>query len=194
MQYSWKRIFLWITDEMRCSLRNQVNHLSKTTRHHFNLRFPLMVFQSFVDQPENLDHLREPPKSVKPVGCKWIYKHKLRVDGDVTVFKARLMAKGYTQRPGVDFEKTYLPVAIAKSIRILLAIAALYQACAEESHWSAVKTILKYLRRTKDMFLIYDSGEFILESYSDASFQSDDDDAKCQSSFVFKLNGGVVAW
>ncbi|KAL0307463.1 UNVERIFIED_CONTAM: Retrovirus-related Pol polyprotein from transposon RE2 [Sesamum angustifolium] len=37
-------------------------------------------------------------------------------------------------------------------------------------------------------------GELILEGFSDASFQSDDDDAKSQSGFVFKLNGGVVAW
>ncbi|KAL0455654.1 UNVERIFIED_CONTAM: hypothetical protein Slati_0904600 [Sesamum latifolium] len=37
-------------------------------------------------------------------------------------------------------------------------------------------------------------GELILERYSDASFQSDDDDAKSQSNFVFKLNGGMVAW
>ncbi|KAL0355610.1 UNVERIFIED_CONTAM: Retrovirus-related Pol polyprotein from transposon TNT 1-94 [Sesamum radiatum] len=44
------------------------------------------------------------------------------------------------------------------------------------------------------MFLIYGDGELILEGYSDASFQSDDDDAKSQSDFVFKLNGGVVAW
>ncbi|KAL0455634.1 UNVERIFIED_CONTAM: Retrovirus-related Pol polyprotein from transposon TNT 1-94 [Sesamum latifolium] len=44
------------------------------------------------------------------------------------------------------------------------------------------------------MFLIYCGGELILEGYSDASFQSDDDDAKSQSGFVFKLNGGVVAW
>ncbi|KAL0449086.1 UNVERIFIED_CONTAM: hypothetical protein Slati_1465000 [Sesamum latifolium] len=51
-----------------------------------------------------------------------------------------------------------------------------------------------YLKRTKDIFLIYGGGELILEDYSDASFQSDDDDAKSQSSFVFKLNGGVVAW
>ncbi|KAL0409596.1 UNVERIFIED_CONTAM: Retrovirus-related Pol polyprotein from transposon TNT 1-94 [Sesamum radiatum] len=56
------------------------------------------------------------------------------------------------------------------------------------------QSILKYLKRTKDMFLIYGAGELILEGYSDASFQSDDDDAKSQSSFVFKLNGGVVAW
>ncbi|KAL0394421.1 UNVERIFIED_CONTAM: hypothetical protein Slati_4408300 [Sesamum latifolium] len=44
------------------------------------------------------------------------------------------------------------------------------------------------------MFLIYDGGELILQSYSDASFQSDDDSAKSQSGFLFKLNGGVAAW
>ncbi|KAL0400395.1 UNVERIFIED_CONTAM: Retrovirus-related Pol polyprotein from transposon TNT 1-94 [Sesamum radiatum] len=74
-----------------------------------------------------------------------------------------------------------------------LSLTSRYQACAGEAHWSAVKNILKYLRRTKDMFLIYDGGELILEGYSDASFQSDDDDAKFQSGFVFKLNGSVVA-
>ncbi|KAL0289906.1 UNVERIFIED_CONTAM: Retrovirus-related Pol polyprotein from transposon TNT 1-94, partial [Sesamum radiatum] len=70
--------------------------------------------------------LVDPPKGVRPVGCKWVYKCKLGADGEVTTFKARLVAKGYTQRPGVDFEETYMPVAMAKSIRILLAIAAWY--------------------------------------------------------------------
>ncbi|KAK4383115.1 hypothetical protein Sango_2807800 [Sesamum angolense] len=65
---------------------------------------------------------------------------------------------------------------------------------AAEAHWIAVKTILKYLRRTKDVLLVYDGGELILEGFSDASFQSDDDDVKSQSEFVFKLNDGVVAW
>ncbi|KAL0402015.1 UNVERIFIED_CONTAM: hypothetical protein Slati_4231400 [Sesamum latifolium] len=50
-----------------------------------------------------------------------------------------------------------------------------------EAHWGAIKSILKYLKRTKDMFSIYGGGELILEGYSDASFQSDDDDAKSQS-------------
>ncbi|KAL0457693.1 UNVERIFIED_CONTAM: Retrovirus-related Pol polyprotein from transposon RE2 [Sesamum latifolium] len=285
--------------------------------------------------------LIDPPKGARPVGCKWVYKRKLGADWEVTAFKARLVAKGYTQQPGVDFEGTYSPVAMAKSIRILLAIAAwydyeiwqmdvktaflndfieeeifmdqpegftavgeeqkvcrlqrsvgarlrtlcddilliendakmlgdikawlsthfsmkdmgeasyilgikiyrdrsrrmlgltqssyiekdvehplclsrrkhtvcclVYQArcrlrfernesisgMRREAHWGAVKSILKYLKRTKYKFLIYDGGELILEGYSDASFQSDDDDAKSQSDFVFKLNGGVVAW
>ncbi|KAL0299959.1 UNVERIFIED_CONTAM: hypothetical protein Sangu_3146600 [Sesamum angustifolium] len=56
-----------------------------------------------------------------------------------------------------------------------------------------VKTILRYLKRTKDVFLVYGGEELILEGCSDVSFQLDDDYAKSQSGFVFKLNGGVVA-
>ncbi|KAL0416319.1 UNVERIFIED_CONTAM: hypothetical protein Slati_3463800 [Sesamum latifolium] len=70
--------------------------------------------------------LVDPPKGVRHVGCKWVYKRKFGADGEVTAFKARFIAKGYTQRPRVDFEETYSPVAMAKSIRILLAIAAWY--------------------------------------------------------------------
>ncbi|KAL0328097.1 UNVERIFIED_CONTAM: Retrovirus-related Pol polyprotein from transposon RE1 [Sesamum calycinum] len=66
------------------------------------------------------------PKGVRPVGCKWVYKCKIVADGEVTTFKARFVAKEYTQRPGVDFEETFSPVAMAKSIRIMLAIAAWY--------------------------------------------------------------------
>ncbi|KAL0402060.1 UNVERIFIED_CONTAM: Retrovirus-related Pol polyprotein from transposon RE1 [Sesamum latifolium] len=68
--------------------------------------------------------LVDPPEGVRPVGYKWVYKRKLGADREVTAFKARLVAKGYTQRPGVNFEDTYLPVAMAKSILILLAIVA----------------------------------------------------------------------
>ncbi|KAL0448928.1 UNVERIFIED_CONTAM: Retrovirus-related Pol polyprotein from transposon RE2 [Sesamum latifolium] len=61
------------------------------------------------------------------------------------------------------------------------------------AHWGTIKSILKYLKRTKDIFLIYGGGELILEGYSDASFQSDDNDAKSQSGFVFKLNNASEA-
>ncbi|KAL0411207.1 UNVERIFIED_CONTAM: Retrovirus-related Pol polyprotein from transposon TNT 1-94 [Sesamum latifolium] len=75
--------------------------------------------------PDSLDPV-DPPKDVRPVGCKWVYKRKFGADGEVMTFKARLVVKGYTQRPGVDFEETYAPIAMAKSIRILLAIAVWY--------------------------------------------------------------------
>ncbi|KAL0416528.1 UNVERIFIED_CONTAM: Secreted RxLR effector protein [Sesamum latifolium] len=87
----------------------------------------------------------------------------------------------------------YVVQCIRPDIAYALSVTSRYQACTGEAHWDAVKSILKYLKKTKDIFLIYD-GELILEGYSNASFQSDDDDAKSQSGFVFKLNGGVVAW
>ncbi|KAL0287991.1 UNVERIFIED_CONTAM: Retrovirus-related Pol polyprotein from transposon TNT 1-94 [Sesamum calycinum] len=86
----------------------------------------------------------------------------------------------------------YVAQCTRPDIAYALSVTSGYQACAGEAYWTAVKTILKYLRRTKNMFLVYDGGELILEGYSDASFQSDDD--KSQSGFVFKLNGSVVAW
>ena len=70
--------------------------------------------------------LVEVPKDMKPIGCKWVYKRKIGANGQVETYKARLVAKGFKQRQGIDFDETFLPVALLKSIRILLAIAAYY--------------------------------------------------------------------
>ena len=60
-------------------------------------------------------------------------------------------------------------------------------------HWIAVKNILKYLKRTKDMFLIYGGDkELVVNGYVDASFDTDSDDSKSQTGYVFILNGGLL--
>ncbi|GJX01273.1 retrotransposon protein, putative, ty1-copia subclass [Tanacetum coccineum] len=62
---------------------------------------------------------------------------------------------------------------------------------------TAVKTILKYLRNTKDIVLVYEAkpeDELKVSCYADASFQSDKDDTKSQTGYVFVLNGGAVDW
>ena len=68
--------------------------------------------------------LVDPPEGVKPIGCKWVFKKKTDMDGNVHTYKGRLVAKGFKQVHGIDYDETFSPVAMIKSIRILLAIAA----------------------------------------------------------------------
>nr|GEZ91722.1 retrotransposon protein, putative, Ty1-copia subclass [Tanacetum cinerariifolium] len=64
-------------------------------------------------------------------------------------------------------------------------------------HWTNVKNILKYLRNTKDMFLVYGGDlkrELRVSCYTDAGYLTDADDLKSQTGYVFVLNGGAVDW
>nr|GEX57520.1 hypothetical protein [Tanacetum cinerariifolium] len=64
-------------------------------------------------------------------------------------------------------------------------------------HWTTVKNILKYLRNTKDMFLVYGGDlkrELKVSCYTDAGYLTDADDLKSQTGYVFVLNGGTVDW
>ncbi|KAJ9558522.1 hypothetical protein OSB04_013136 [Centaurea solstitialis] len=283
--------------------------------------------------------LTDLPQHCRAVGRKWVFKKKTDMDGNVHTFKARLVAKGFTQTHGIDYDETFSPVAMLKSIRILMAISAYfnyeirqmdvktaflngkltedvymeqpegfidpknpnkmkdlgeaayilgikiyrnrskrliglsqstyidkilkkfrmdeskkgfipmqhgivlsktqcpvssqdqdkmksvpyasaigsimyamlctrpdvaysvsvtsrYQQNPGEPHWVAVKNILKYLRRTKEMFLVFGGSEdeISVNGYSDASFQTDRDDFRSQSGYVFTLNGGAISW
>ncbi|GJZ49002.1 hypothetical protein Tco_0603192 [Tanacetum coccineum] len=64
-----------------------------------------------------------------------------------------------------------------------------------ESHWTAVKNILKYLRNPKDMFLVYGGNpkaKLRVDCYCNAGFETDIDDMKSLTGYVFVLNGSAV--
>nr|GEV24723.1 retrovirus-related Pol polyprotein from transposon TNT 1-94 [Tanacetum cinerariifolium] len=67
--------------------------------------------------------LVSPPENQTVVGTKWVFKNKLDENGVISKNKARLVAQGYDQQEGIDFDETYAPVARLESIRILLAYA-----------------------------------------------------------------------
>ncbi|GJZ27543.1 retrotransposon protein, putative, ty1-copia subclass [Tanacetum coccineum] len=66
------------------------------------------------------------PPNGKTVGSKWLFKKKTDMDGAVHTYKARLMVKGYTQTPRINYEETFYSVEYIRAIRILIAIAAFY--------------------------------------------------------------------
>jgi hypothetical protein len=64
------------------------------------------------------------PSRRKLVRCIWVYKTKSTVDGQISIYKARLVSKGFQQVYGIDYDETFSPVANMDSIRLALAIAA----------------------------------------------------------------------
>ncbi len=69
--------------------------------------------------------LEPPPAGRKPVSCKWVFKIKQGANGEVEHYKARLVARGFTQTYGVDYNETFAPVAKFTFIRCILALTTL---------------------------------------------------------------------
>jgi hypothetical protein len=59
------------------------------------------------------------PQGKKAITCRWIYKKKLRINGAVKCYKARLIARGCKQKLEVEFEKTFAPIAKWNTIKVV---------------------------------------------------------------------------
>ncbi|KAH9685167.1 Integrase catalytic domain-containing protein [Citrus sinensis] len=115
-------------------------------------------------------------------GTKWVFRNKMDESGVVVRNKARLVAQGYNQEEGIDFDETFAPVAR-------------FQSCPKESHLLAVKRIFRYLSGTIDIGLWYPRGTHIdLTCYSDADFAGYKVDRKSTSGTCYILGHSLVSW
>jgi hypothetical protein len=88
----------------------------------------------------------------------------------------------------------YAMICMRPDVSYALSATSRYQSNYGDAHWIIVKNILNYLRRTKEVFLVFGGEEeLVVKSYSDASFHTYVDDSKSQSGFVFCLNGGAMS-
>nr|GEZ78176.1 hypothetical protein [Tanacetum cinerariifolium] len=149
--------------------------------------------------------LVELPPNGKTVGSKWLFKKKTEMDVNVHIYKAHLVAKGYTQTPGIDYEETFSPVADIRAIRILIAIEKLKLSKSQGAstpaemkrmqnvpYASAVGSIMYAVRCTRPDVAF--TQNLMVSCYTDAGYLTDVDDLKSETGYVFVLNGGVVDW
>ena len=87
------------------------------------------------------------PDDRRAIEIKWIFKRKTDVDSSVTIYKARIVAEGFRQVQGVDYDETFSPVAMLKFVRIMLAIAAFYDY--EICKWmSKLHSLMDFLKKS----------------------------------------------
>jgi histone deacetylase 1/2 len=63
------------------------------------------------------------PSGTNIVRGKWVFHHKFNTDGSLDRYKARWVLRGFTQRPGIDYDETFSPVVKPVIVRIVLSLA-----------------------------------------------------------------------
>ena len=100
-------------------------------------------------------NLVDPPEGIVPIECKWILKKKTNDDGNVSIYKAWLVTKGFRQLQGIDYDETFSTVVMLKSVRIILAIAAYFN---YEIWQMDVKTVFLNGMLSEDVYMIQPEG------------------------------------
>lgn len=102
-------------------IAHYVNCDKFSLRHH---RFLAMQNEMHALENNKTWTLCSMPSEKKPLGCKWVYRIKYHSDGTVEWYKAWLVILGKRQVEGVEYAKTFAPVAKMVTVRIVLAVAA----------------------------------------------------------------------
>ena len=105
--------------------------------------------------------LVELPQGRKAIGCKWIYKIKINADGEVERYKARLVAQGFSQKYGIDYDETFSPVVRFESIRTIIALAATFKLKLNQMD---VKTAFSNGELKEDIYMQQPEGFVVKES------------------------------
>ena len=90
------------------------------------------------------------PSGQKVVRAKWVLRRKLLLDGKLDKLKARIVAKGFTQREGIDYEETFSPTVRFESVRLMVAVAA---ADYMHTHQMDVTTAFLYASLEEEVYM-----------------------------------------
>ena len=88
----------------------------------------------------------------------------------------------------------YAMLCTRPDICFIVGMVSRYQSNPGREHWTAIKHIIKYLKRTRDYMLVYHSDELVPIGYTDSDFQSYMDSRKSTSGNVLTLGGGAIVW
>ena len=91
-------------------------------------------------------------KNVKPVGYKWVFVRKRNEKNEIIRYKARLVAQGFSQRPGIDYDETYSPVMDAITFRYLISLAV-----SKKLEIDLMDVVTAYLYGSLDSDILYEN-------------------------------------
>ncbi|KAJ0677720.1 putative RNA-directed DNA polymerase [Helianthus annuus] len=138
------------------------------------------------------------PKDHKAIGLKWVFKLKKDAAGKVIKHKARVVAKGYVQQKGIDFDDAFAPVARLETIQLLLALAA-------KGNWLVhhldVKSAFLNGELKEEVYVTQPSGfevkgkeHMVYRLHKDSSHGTDKEDGRSTTGMAFYFSGNLITW
>ncbi|TYK21841.1 gag/pol protein [Cucumis melo var. makuwa] len=206
-----------VVDEVGPSSRVDETNISSQSHPSKSLRMPqwsgiivsqpnryLGLTETQVVIPDDVWELVDLFEGMKPIGYKWIYTRKRDSTGKsirillsiATFYDYEIWKMDVKTAFLIDNleESIFMSQPEGQDICYVVGIVSRYQSNPGLDHWTMVKIILKYLKRTRGYMLLYGAKDLILTGYTDSDFQTDKDSKKFTSGSMFTLNGGLVVW